>query len=81
MIACSHTRTSSKGLVIRRESSRMLTATAWLPLQPLMSETIGRNTASAITAASVCSYAAITLAAGSSRNSARNASLGPIDST
>ena len=28
----------------------MLTATAWLPEQPLMSEMIGRNTAKAITA-------------------------------
>ncbi|MGB8435400.1 MAG: hypothetical protein WCE38_14170 [Burkholderiales bacterium] len=35
------------------ESSRTLTATAWLPEQPLMSETIGRNTASAIAALSV----------------------------
>ncbi len=31
----------------------MLTATAWLPAQPLMSEMIGMNTASAMTAASV----------------------------
>ena len=31
----------------------MLTATAWLPEQPLMSEMIGRKTARAMAAASV----------------------------
>ena len=36
-------------------NSRMLTATAWLPEQPLMSDTIGRNTASAIIALNVSS--------------------------
>jgi hypothetical protein len=41
----------------------MLTATAWLPEQPLISETIGKKTASAIIACSVSWYIAITLAA------------------
>jgi hypothetical protein len=40
----------------------LLTATAWLPEQPLMSERIGRNTAIAMTCCSTSSFAAMTLA-------------------
>ena len=51
----------ARGLIGLR--SRMLTATAWLPEHPLISLTIGRKTASVITAARVSVYSAITLAA------------------
>ncbi len=49
----SQTRNVSFGFTIPMESSLILTATAWLPVQPLMSEMIGRKTASAITAVKV----------------------------
>ena len=52
---------ASRGVTTPKVNSRMLTATAWLPEHPLMSETIGRNTASTITAARVSSKAAMTL--------------------
>ena len=50
------------------DNSRMLTATAWFPEQPLMSEMIGRKTASTITAPSTSWYWAITLAAMTFKN-------------
>lgn len=40
---------------------------AWLPEHPLMSDTMGRNTASAMAALKVSSYAAMTLAAATLR--------------
>ena len=47
------TRNRSCGRANPSDSSRIDTATAWLPLQPLMSLMIGRKTASAMTAESV----------------------------
>ena len=59
--SCHQTRSASRGPTTPKVSSRMLTATAWFPEQPLMSDTMGRNTARAITAANVSSNAAMTL--------------------
>ena len=54
-ISLSQTQAMSAGLMMPSASSRSDTATAWLPEQPLMSETMGRKIAMAMTAASVSS--------------------------
>ena len=50
-VSFASTQSSSPGRTRPKESSRMETATAWLPEQPLMSLTMGRKTARVITAA------------------------------
>ena len=49
------TRKASLGRTRPSDSSRIVTPTAWLPEQPDMSDTIGRKTAMAMTAARVSS--------------------------